>query len=325
MNTKFVKSLGRNSTRYYVPELDDWIACRSLGKYLKLIGLDIQSYYDKYLLDDNENLKCPICNKNRKFINISVGHLNTCGDSNCIKELKSRSSKTTYSNPEVRKRVSEGTKKAYDNDTSINERKRTSLKLYYSNPEVRKSFSEKSKLVRLNHPEISKNHSILMKRLYKDEKFYNRRLESNRRRWENPTNRMLNSLSRKGFISVIYSPYENKWIKFDSSWERTYFYMMDNNPCTKSIIRSPISIKYIIESDNSEHYYIPDFLIEYTDGRKELVEVKPKYLLSDTIVILKQKYAELYCSENDMVYKFITEEDLCIKLKDSHTRNLRIR
>jgi len=56
--------------------------------------------------------------------------------------------------------------------------------------------------------------------------------------------------------------------------------------------------------------YFADFYLELTTGDKVLVEIKPKALLSDDIVIAKAKAARKYCSDNGISYLVLIEDDL---------------
>ena len=79
-------------------------------------------------------------------------------------------------------------------------------------------------------------------------------------------------------------------------------------------IRSDLELQYILEVESDDksirldyeflkkdikyrykgktHYYIPDFIIQYTDGSTYLIEVKPKDLVKDIINQKKFKAQE---------------------------------
>ena len=56
--------------------------------------------------------------------------------------------------------------------------------------------------------------------------------------------------------------------------------------------------------------YFPDFLIEHTDGRKRLVEIKPKKRVEQARVQKKLKAAETWCSEHGVTLEVLTEVEL---------------
>jgi hypothetical protein len=191
------------------------------------------------------------------------------------------------------------------------------------------------------HPELNENQSKRMRKRYEDKKnrdkqsksmseAYKRdpslryratkglmtkesREKSKRtkiEKWKNPTESMLKSINPRGIKSSIFSPYENKEITFDSNWERSYFLECLKNPGIVSVIRCPFSIQYINPNDGLIHNYIPDFLVEYRDGSKILVEIKPKYTKYDKVVISKSKSAMKYCKDIGIKFIMITESEL---------------
>ena len=56
--------------------------------------------------------------------------------------------------------------------------------------------------------------------------------------------------------------------------------------------------------------YYPDFKIEYSDGRSELIEIKPKKRLEQVIVKKKLAAASEWCTMHDVTLKVITENEL---------------
>lgn len=56
--------------------------------------------------------------------------------------------------------------------------------------------------------------------------------------------------------------------------------------------------------------YLPDFLVEYIDGRKILVEIKPKKRLNQLKVRKKLEAAQQWCAEHDATFEVITEVEL---------------
>lgn len=56
--------------------------------------------------------------------------------------------------------------------------------------------------------------------------------------------------------------------------------------------------------------YLPDFLVEFSDGRKVLVEVKPSRKLVHAQVKKKLAAAQVWCFERGIDLQVITEIDL---------------
>lgn len=213
--------------------------------------------------------------KPRVFIDISHGYRATCGDKDCIKKEYTRVQ--TLSRKE-------------NSDRWI--KQSNTVKELFKNQEYKEKW-EIGRKIMLGRKEYHENLS-------------NSLIKS----WESPSEEMLKTLGSRGIKSKVYSPYENKDISLDSTWEEKFFNICIKDINIKSVIRSPFTIKYINPIDNKYHNYIPDFLIEYNNGAKELIEIKPKYLLNDPIVKSKEYSAINYCENNNIKYKFITEDDI---------------
>lgn len=81
------------------------------------------------------------------------------------------------------------------------------------------------------------------------------------------------SLSNNGYIKTkyyeIFCPYENKNIKVQGSWERTYAEWLNENNI--NWIRSrKINLKYKLHESDYEHTYFPDFYLPDTDTYVEI-------------------------------------------------------
>lgn len=63
-----------------------------------------------------------------------------------------------------------------------------------------------------------------------------------------------------------------------------------------------------------KRYYIPDFLVTFADGHKELWELKPAKLCDNPKTVAKRKSATVYCEQNGIQdYRLLTKEDLKAK------------
>lgn len=230
---------------------------------------------------------------------------------------------------------SEATKKSYRNNPERAVKQGITISNNYKNPEYSKKMSEAISKSN-SSPEVKEKISKGLRRHYYDhenrKKAKVRMTEINRRRdvresrsrglkrkWQNPSERMLNPIlkstgKRKGKLganrSTIFSPYENKEIKLDSGWERSYFLNCLKNKGIVSVIRCPFSIQYTNYNDGDIHSYVPDFLVEYRDGSKLLVEIKPHYLKYNKNIIRKSIAAMRYCKEMGIRYIVLTEFEL---------------
>ena len=88
---------------------------------------------------------------------------------------------------------------------------------------------------------------------------------------------------------------------FHSSWEENLMKMLDDDINVVNWTKKhSIIIKY--KHDGIQKSYLPDFLIEYNDGRKIIEEVKG-YIDNVEVFKLKKKACEEYCLNNGITYK----------------------
>jgi len=97
-------------------------------------------------------------------------------------------------------------------------------------------------------------------------------------------------------------------IFYASSYELRALRQFESDDQVISYSRCPYILKYTYK--NKKKRYFPDLLIVYKNGQKEIVEVKPHYLLEDEINILKFAAAEQFAKENNMKFKILTERQL---------------
>lgn len=101
--------------------------------------------------------------------------------------------------------------------------------------------------------------------------------------------------------------------KYRSGWEAKYMEYLDSDPNVSTWSYEKLAIEYISNKKTKKvRRYYPDFQVEYIDGRKVVVEIKPSRRLQQATVIKKIRAAKEWCTLNDAVYKILTE----IELKD---------
>jgi hypothetical protein len=99
--------------------------------------------------------------------------------------------------------------------------------------------------------------------------------------------------------------------KYRSGWELQYMQYLDANPDIASYEYEKVVVGYISNvSSGRIRKYWPDFLIVYTDGRRVLVEIKPKKRLANRIVQKKHAAAEQWCQEHEATLEIVTEDEL---------------
>jgi hypothetical protein len=69
---------------------------------------------------------------------------------------------------------------------------------------------------------------------------------------------------------------DHKNIVYRSLWERNCMRWCDTNSSVKFWQSEEIQIPYVYDLSDRYHRYFPDLFIEFNDGRKILVEIKPK-------------------------------------------------
>jgi hypothetical protein len=72
--------------------------------------------------------------------------------------------------------------------------------------------------------------------------------------------------------------------------------------------RCPYVVDY--EYEGSTHKYIPDIVITYDDGRREIIEIKPEYQLKYDRNIAKIDAAQNYFGKLDIPFSIWTETKL---------------
>ena len=105
-----------------------------------------------------------------------------------------------------------------------------------------------------------------------------------------------------------FSKKNNKELYYRSSYELVAYKILEQLSRVKYYEIEPFRIQY--EYRNSKHHTIPDILITYIDGGKELIEVKPEYKLKDEKEQTKLKAMKNYSKENNMLFSIWTEKEL---------------
>lgn len=94
---------------------------------------------------------------------------------------------------------------------------------------------------------------------------------------------------------------------YDSDLEKFYMVELEGMPGVKSWTkRHGIKIPYYFLA--IKHHYLPDFLVEFNDGSKELHETKGLPFLFLLSTKLKKVSAEEYCKKLGWKYIFITKD-----------------
>ncbi|MBX2963958.1 MAG: Tn7 transposase TnsA N-terminal domain-containing protein [Cyclobacteriaceae bacterium] len=111
-------------------------------------------------------------------------------------------------------------------------------------------------------------------------------------------------------VGYINSPKSPSVIQFESHLEKQFVYLLQFDSQVVKVYDQPVSIPFL-HRGKKKHYPV-DYLVEYTNGRKVLFEVK----YTDDLKKNSRKYsakfkaARLYAREHGMVFKIITEKEI---------------
>lgn len=102
----------------------------------------------------------------------------------------------------------------------------------------------------------------------------------------------------------------NQNFKFRSSWEEIAFKWLDDNINVFQFYTEPFSIKYWNPSKETHSNYIPDILITFIDGRKFLIEIKPRRFHDTEKNQAKFKAAQEYCDNKGWIFEVWDESKI---------------
>lgn len=113
------------------------------------------------------------------------------------------------------------------------------------------------------------------------------------------------ALSKHGqFMDPVKSPYNYE--SYDSLMEFNYMQRLEaDETVARWMKRHTITVAWI-DGQKHQRRYRPDFLVEYTDGTKALIEVKDPSKVESDDVQRKRRAAERWCKRRDMRYIIAT-------------------
>ena len=115
----------------------------------------------------------------------------------------------------------------------------------------------------------------------------------------------------KGFF---YSAKNNKMFGYRSSWELIAMRFFETMSSVLKYEYEVLSIPYL-DKKGKLRRTIPDFVVYYTDGQKQIIEVKPLFMIKKDLQNTRRKLAatEKFAKKNGMTYAVWTERELHIK------------
>jgi hypothetical protein len=84
-------------------------------------------------------------------------------------------------------------------------------------------------------------------------------------------------------------------ISFRSGWEYEFALLLEEDKTVVSVEYETLQIPYISNKRSQKRkIYIPDFLVQYTDGTKKVIEIKRTDRVNSKLVQTKKQAAEAY-------------------------------
>lgn len=111
-------------------------------------------------------------------------------------------------------------------------------------------------------------------------------------------------------------------IHFRSSYEKKAYLKLDEDENVKTYLIEEISIDYVHPKKKITSQYLIDILVEYCDGTKKLVEIKPEKMLEDPVVQAKIESAKTKSFELGYAFEVWTEMDLFGHVYNKKNMNL---
>lgn len=114
----------------------------------------------------------------------------------------------------------------------------------------------------------------------------------------------------RGFKKGIHKAIKCGKLEYQSSYEELAYKILDADG---SVVKysCPSSIIYFYKGE--KHTYIPDIFVEYMDGVKTVVEVKPKEFTRDPVNVAKWLFAKRYCKKQGWRFEVWTQHELGLK------------
>lgn len=102
----------------------------------------------------------------------------------------------------------------------------------------------------------------------------------------------------------------NDDIYYASSYELKALNIFETDSDIINFGRCHDRIEYISPEDNKKHWYLPDFIAEYSNGRKIVIEIKAQWQVSEPKTAAKIDAARKYYLNDGLSYQVWTEKEL---------------
>ena len=309
-----------HSYRYFIPSWlkscdkdGEWFSHKKIIKILNNIGVSAQLYYDIVILGLTSESDRPKCHLDEcdcsKFYNLNQGYQLYCSKSHQVKD-KNRNIKDST---REKLRIS-----GYNHKVPDNMRYYLS-NLVRSNPSIKKKQMD-NKLASIIRRKISlgildkDGNPLPKKKLPRkpvSDEFRKRCSERMKKFFkEHPEKIHVNGFRRfNNKTGYEFSKKANRNIRYLSSWELDFIRFIDRSDEVVKILDIP-PIEYYNEEKSKISLYFADFNLVLNNGMKVIIEIKPKNLINNKIVVDKRNAAIEYCKNNGFYYITLTELEL---------------
>lgn len=126
------------------------------------------------------------------------------------------------------------------------------------------------------------------------------------------TKRKRKSRYKTGFHFSLKCKNPNNILQYRSGWEKTFAISLDSDPDVISYEYETLKIPYLKNINGKQRWYIPDFIVLYSNGLKVIVEIKNTSVVNNSTVQKKAKAAELWAKRNQMTYVMLTGQAISV-------------
>jgi TnsA-like endonuclease N terminal/NUMOD3 motif len=95
----------------------------------------------------------------------------------------------------------------------------------------------------------------------------------------------------------------NKEMHYRSSWELAMMKHLDNDIAVSSFESESVRISYFY--NDHKRWYVPDFIITYSDGSRKMIEIKPQEFVLSEKNVLKEAAGKAFCLLNGISQYYV--------------------
>lgn len=105
---------------------------------------------------------------------------------------------------------------------------------------------------------------------------------------------------------------------YRSSWELATMIFLDKNEAVVQWSSETLVIPYVSSHDNKPHRYFPDLIVHFKNGKKFIIEIKPKHETVPPKEPKDQRSVKRYLKENATYAKNISKWEAAEKFAQEH-------